>query len=157
MIILHMLSFGRHVTCAPWAQHVRSAFCMHHHQRTHGLLGVQELLRLEGAADQAEQVVAVEEDVQMLYEAWHKLCDPLVSFHSRTKELELPADKVEEFATDFAEPGLPQHVCASPGDSSTSVEEILPFEHVWLAHLLNAFGAKRGFELVCQVRCSATP
>ena len=40
---------------------------------------------------------------------------------------------------------------ASPSDSSTSAEEIAAPEYMWLANLLNGFGDKKGFELVCKV------
>ena len=60
---------------------------------------VQEMLLLEGATEQ-EQVGAVEEDLLMLFEAWHRLCDPYMPFHVRNKDSDVSITKVEELPHD---------------------------------------------------------
>ena len=95
----------------------------------------------------------MEEDLLMLFEAWHRLCDPHMPFHIRNKSEDVPVGKVEEFQHGFAVPSCPSGaIHGSPSDSSTSAEEIAAPEHMWLANLLNAFGTKGGFDMVCKVR-----
>ena len=111
----------------------------------------QDMLALEGSQEQ-EHVGMIEEDLLMLFEALHRLCDPHMPFHVRNKDAELPVARVEEYAHEFAVPSCPVSAQrGSPSDSSTSAEEIPAPEHLWLANLLNAFGAKKGFDLVCKV------
>lgn len=88
----------------------------------------------------------------MLFDAWHRLCDPLMPFHLRNKDADLPVPRVEEYPPDYAVPAIPPGPApVSSSNSSTSADEIPAPEYLWLANLLNAFGAKKGFELVCQV------
>ena len=111
------------------------------------------MLSLEGTQE-PEQLAITEEDLLMLFEALHRLCDPHMPFHARNKDADLPAMRVEEYPHEFAVPSCPTaDQAGSPSDSSTSAEEIPAPEYMWLANLLNAFGAKGGFDLVCKVRC----
>ena len=122
--------------------------------------GISRLLKLHahvqdmldaGQEQEPAQVAAVEEDLLMLFEAWHRLCDPHMPFHIRNKDADVPTIRMEEYPHEFAVPSCPAGPQASPSDSSTSAEDIVAPEHLWLANLLNCFGHKTGFKLVCQV------
>lgn len=111
------------------------------------------MVDLQGSANQQE-LAGAEEDLLNLFEALHRLCDPLMPFHVHNKDADLPTAKVHEYAHEYAVPSCPPGAAApvgSPTQSSASAEEIAAPQHMWLANLLNAFGERKGFDLICQV------
>lgn len=111
---------------------------------------LQDMVSLKDQAEAADELASHEEDLLSLLEALHRLCDPSLPFHVTNRDADLPTPRVDEYASEYAVPSCPAGA-GSASDSPSEVEEISVPQHVWLSNLLNAFGCKYGFQLICKV------
>jgi hypothetical protein len=96
-----------------------------------------------------------EDDLLPLLSAVALAFKPKSVFHEHNQDKDLP-QKIAEHPTEWAVPNNIAILQAAPTDSgnatSSGDDGSGCEQHIWLAHLVNHFGVRGGFDLVCEVR-----